>query len=103
MVTAFRASDYLGILFNWDHNVISYEVGSRGASLLQAKNLVIETVFSIAHRVQELLKMLCFEVLKSLTEPKNLIHDPGTISCALWIVYFSLTTFKKLKWQAKSL
>jgi hypothetical protein len=90
-------------LFNWNQNSIYYEEGRRGASIPQAKNLVLETVFSIAYRVEELIKLLSFEVIKSLTEPENPNHDPGTISCALWIVYSSLNTFSELKWEAKSL
>ena len=103
IISALRCSDYLGILFNWDQNSICYQEGSRGASVSQAKNLVLETVFSFAYRVQELLKILSHEVIKSLTEPENPDHDPATISCALWIVYSSLNTFRKLKWDAKSL
>jgi len=109
-VTALRCSDYLGILFKWDSNAICFDdindsfgfgVSRPNYVVPQAKNLVLETMYSIAYRIQQLLTILCYEITQNSTQNDNL--DPAIISCALWIIYASLNCLKKLKWDARSL
>lgn len=95
IITACRCSDYIGILFNWDLNTICFENIN---SIPQAKNLVLETVYAMAYRVQQLLMILCHEVNQSLLG--NYGQDPATISCALRIAYQSITCYRKLEWRA---
>ncbi|KAH0545459.1 hypothetical protein FGG08_000460 [Glutinoglossum americanum] len=95
---ALRLAAYIAILFNWNQNTIYTEY----AGLLPSKNLALETVYSIAYRVQELAKKLGDEVHSSLNHADS-TSDPAAISCSLWIVYRSLNNFKSIKWNAKSL
>lgn len=98
IITALRCSDYIGILFNWDLNAICFE----GISFTpQAKNLVLETAYAMAYRVQQLLMILCYEVNQSLLG--NYVQDPATIACALRIVYQSINYYQKLEWHTGSL
>ncbi len=97
----------MGILFNWDANMIRFDRTTRNyhrqdpenASLVLAKNIVLETVYSFVYRVQDLMKMICYEVNRSFLHPLDLSQDPATISCALWIMYTSLNCFQKLTWR----
>ncbi|KAF8858019.1 hypothetical protein BDZ45DRAFT_411047 [Acephala macrosclerotiorum] len=98
-----KIADYLGILFNWNANTVSFQQGSCGCTRAEAKNIVLETAYAMAHRIQDLMKKMVFEVNKSVTNRQDPKHDPATISCALWIIYSSLNKFQKLAWDAKSL
>ena len=98
ILTALRLSAYLAILFNWDKNTIY----TTDTGLLQSKNLVLETLYAIAYRVQHLIEEHCRAVQTSLSST-NTTSDPATISCALWIVYKVLNGANKLQWKAKSL
>lgn len=69
-------------------------------SIPVAKNLVLETAYAIAYRIQQLLKILCHEVNQSLLGKND--SDPATISCALRIVYQAIDCFRKPAWSAKS-
>jgi hypothetical protein len=96
-----RCSDYLGALFNWDANTISFQQGRQNRmSMSQAKNLVLEMIYSISHRVSELLQHLWNEIrlYPVIIEPS---HDPATVSCVLWILYSSLSSFMQLEWKKK--
>jgi hypothetical protein len=103
ILTSLRLSEYLGILFNWNLNRVLYQEDRGGYSVPQAKNIVLETVYSIGYRVDTLLKILLFEVNRSFKNIKEEDHDPGAILCALWIVYSSINEFKQLDWNATSL
>ncbi|KAF4626982.1 hypothetical protein G7Y89_g11173 [Cudoniella acicularis] len=98
IITALRCSNYIGILFNWDLNAICFE---NIDSIPQAKNLVLETAYAMACRVQQLLMILCHEVNQSLL--RNYVQDPATIACALRIVYQSIDCCQKLELDAGSL
>lgn len=81
---------------------MSFEESTSGLKLL-GKNIVLETMYAMAHRIQELMTSLLFAVRNSLTPDRKAEYDPVTVSCALWIVYSSLNKFQKLTWDAKSL
>jgi hypothetical protein len=83
ILTSLRLSEYLGILFNWNLNRVLYQEDRGGYSVPQAKNIVLETVYSIGYRVDTLLKILLFEVNRSFKNIKEEDHDPGAILCAL--------------------
>ncbi|KUJ12491.1 uncharacterized protein LY89DRAFT_208565 [Mollisia scopiformis] len=103
IATAIKIADYLGILFNWDTNTMCFEQRHGGCSRAAAKTIVLETVYAMVHRVQDLMEKILVEVHKSLKGRRDLSHDPATISCALWIIYSSLNKFQKLSWDAKTL
>jgi hypothetical protein len=94
MITALRCTDYIGILFNWNLNAVCFESID---SIPQAKNLVLETAYAIAYRIQQLLIILCHEVNQSLLGDYG--QDPATIACALRIVYQSIDRSRKLDWK----
>ena len=68
----------------------------------QAKNLVLEVMYSISHRIRELLQRIWDEIR---VYPVGLHpwHDPATVSCVLWILYSSLASFRQLRWKEKKL
>ena len=70
--------------------------------LVDAKNLVLELTYSIAHRIQVLIKKLCHRAAKSLNRLDESL-DPGTICCGLWIVFSATHKFEKQNFKAKSL
>jgi hypothetical protein len=98
ITTALRCSAYLAILFNWDKHTIF----CGRMSLFKSKNLVLETAYSIAYRIQDLIKLVEYEVHEALRNPGS-ISDPATISCALWILYRSIRSQHKVHWRASSL
>ncbi|KAI9774336.1 MAG: hypothetical protein M1840_004230 [Geoglossum simile] len=98
ILTALRLSAYIAILFNWDKNTIY----TTDTGLLQSKNLVLETLYAIAYRVQHLIEEH-FRAVQTSLSSTNTTSDPATISCALWIVYRVLNGANKLHWKAKSL
>lgn len=102
-----RLAYYFGILFNWTRNTILYDAMDmdryaweiRGRGLVLAKNLVLETLYSIVHRIGCLIRQLFRWVVQSLTQDTNAALDPATISCALSILYSSVNKFRKLDWS----
>jgi len=65
-----------------------------------SKNLILEMMYAIAFKIQELAMMLLRLVnealyAKPIGSPKD--YDPATVLCALWIVYSSVKKFKKLR------
>jgi hypothetical protein len=98
ITTALRCSAYLSILFNWD----KHKIFCGSTSLFKSKNLVLETAYSIAYRIQDLIKLVEYEVRESLRHPKS-TSDPATVSCALWILYRSIKSQRKVDWRASSL
>ncbi|ETS78139.1 hypothetical protein PFICI_10201 [Pestalotiopsis fici W106-1] len=105
---ALRSAYYFGILFNWTSNIILYDPremnkvarGSCGNGLQLAKNLVLETLYSIVHRIDCLVHQLFEWVGDSFKQHRNSPSDPATISCALWILYSSVNKFQKLDWNS---
>lgn len=68
----------------------------------QAKNLVLELMYSTSHRIRDLLQRLWDEI-RVYPVGLNSWHDPATVSCVLWILYSSLASFRQLKWEDKKL
>jgi hypothetical protein len=101
--TATKIADYLGILFNWEENKVCSEQGDRNCSQVKAKTIVLETVYAIANRIQDLMKQLILKANASLMDRRASNLDPATISCALWIIYSSVNKWQKLGSGAKSL
>ncbi|KAF5672803.1 hypothetical protein FHETE_3637 [Fusarium heterosporum] len=103
LTIAWRCAYWLTILLNWDANDIYVTRSGRHAMpLVDAKNLVLELAYSVAHRIQVLIKKLCHRVVKSI----NLVDDsldPVTLCCALWIVFSATHKFEKRNFNAKSL
>ncbi|KAK0716221.1 hypothetical protein B0H67DRAFT_554571 [Lasiosphaeris hirsuta] len=102
ITTAWRCAYYLGLLYNWNAHRIHYEQYTplRGVNLPMSKNLILEIMYAIAFRIQELAMMLLRLVHEALYakpygSPRD--YDSATILCALWIVYSSGKKFKKLK------
>jgi hypothetical protein len=98
IITTARCSAYLAILFNWD----KHKIFCGKFYLFKSKNLVLETVYSIAYRIQDLIKLVEYEVRESLRTPESK-SDPATISCALWILYRSIRSQRKVHWRTSSL
>ena len=102
ITTAWRCVYYLGLLYNWNAHRVHYEqyMPLRGVNLPMSKNLILEMMYAIAFRIQELAMMLLRLVngtlyAKPYGSPRDC--DPATILCALWIVYSSVKKFKKLR------
>ena len=68
-----------------------------GSGLELAKNLVLETLYSILHRVEQLLARLFYWADQTLKEPTLTKLDPATLSCALSILYSSVNKFRKME------
>ncbi|KAF5720484.1 hypothetical protein FMUND_4306 [Fusarium mundagurra] len=103
LTIAWRCAYWLTILLRWDSNEIYLSQAGRDAiPLVDAKNLVLELAYSIAHRVQVLIKKLCHRAAKSLDRLDESL-DPVTICCALWIVFSATHKFEKQNFRAKSL
>ncbi|KAF5690202.1 hypothetical protein FDENT_4092 [Fusarium denticulatum] len=93
LTIAWRCAYWLTILLRWDSNEIYLSQAGRDAMpLVDAKNLVLELAYSIAHRVQVLIKKLCHRAAKSLARLDESL-DPVTICCALWIVFSATHKF----------
>jgi hypothetical protein len=67
-----------------------------------AKNLVLEIMHAISYRVRDLMQLLCCEIHKLLVRP-SASHDPATVSCVLWLIYSSISSFRQLPFDAKAL
>ncbi|KAK2684354.1 hypothetical protein QWA68_016618 [Fusarium oxysporum] len=103
LTIAWRCAYWLTILLSWDSNEIYLNQAGRDAlPLVDAKNLVLELAYSIAHRIQVLIKKLCHRAAKSLNRLDESL-DPSTICCALWIVFSATHKFEKQNFRAKSL
>jgi len=100
-----RAAYYFGILFNWTKNIVLYNEWemerhaqiTESSGLELAKNLVLETLYSILHRIEQLLTQLFQWVDQTLTKSTSWKLDPATLSCALSILYSSVNKFRKMK------
>jgi len=73
---------------------------ARGVSLPVSKNLILEMMYAIAYKIQELATMLLRLVHEELYtraygSPRE--YDPATILCALHIVYSSVNKFRNMK------
>ncbi len=94
------------MLLNWDGNEIYLSSNTattfHGISLPAAKNLVLELTYSVAHRIQALIKELCHRAIKSTTNTDEQ-HNPVAICCALWIVFTATHKFEKHNFTARSL
>lgn len=66
-------------------------------NLFKSENLVLKTAYSIEYRIQDLIKLVEYEVGESLRTPKSM-SDPATVSCALWILYLSIRSHHKVHW-----
>ena len=89
------------MLLSWDANDIYLDKFS-SATLTGAKNLVLELTYSIVHRIQELIKLLCDRVVRSIGRRDNR-HNPIAICCALWIVFAATHKFEKRNFNSRSL
>ncbi|KAF4955594.1 hypothetical protein FGADI_4429 [Fusarium gaditjirri] len=95
LTIAWRCAYWLTILLSWDSNEIYLsQVGRDALPLVDAKNLVLELAYSVAHRIQVLIKKLCYRAAKSLNHLDESL-DPVTICCALWIVFSATHKFEK--------
>ncbi|CAJ0549995.1 Ff.00g099250.m01.CDS01 [Fusarium sp. VM40] len=100
---AWRCAYWLAVLLNWDANeVYLIRAGRDALSLVEAKNLVLELAYSVAHRIQVLIRKLCHRAIKSINRLDESL-DPVTICCALWMVFSATHKFEKRNFQAKSL
>ncbi len=94
------------MLLNWDANEIylssATPAAPHGISLPAAKNLVLELTYSVAHRIQALIKELCQRTIKSISNPDER-HNPVAIFCALWMVFTATRKFEKHNFTARSL
>ena len=94
------------MLLNWDANEIYFSSAttatSHGISLPAAKNLVLELTYSVAHRIQALIKELCQRTIKSISNTDK-SHNPVAICCALWIVFTATRKFEKYNFTAGTL
>ncbi|KAF5251232.1 hypothetical protein FANTH_3667 [Fusarium anthophilum] len=103
LTIAWRCAYWLIVLLRWDSNEIYVnQAGHDALPLVDAKNLVLELAYSIAHRIQVLIKKLCHRADRSLNGLDKSL-DPGTICCALWIVFSATRKFEKHNFRAKSL
>ncbi|KAK0708840.1 hypothetical protein B0T21DRAFT_82164 [Apiosordaria backusii] len=63
-----------------------------------AKNLILELIYALVHRVQDLVFRLFYPISETL-HPKGTgmekDYDPATVLCALRIVYSSVEKFRK--------
>ncbi|KAH6950254.1 hypothetical protein DER45DRAFT_580271 [Fusarium avenaceum] len=100
---AWRCAYWLAVLLNWDANeVYLIRAGRDALSLVEAKNLVLELAYSVAHRIQVLIRKLCHRAIKSINRLDESL-DPVAICCALWMVFSATHKFEKRNFQAKSL
>ncbi len=94
------------MLFNWDANEIYLSSTTSAAphriSLPAAKNLVLELTYSVAHRIQALIKELCQRTIKSISNTDER-HNPVATFCALWMVFTVTRKFEKQNFTARSL
>ncbi len=94
------------MLFNWDANEIYLSSGTPAApksiSLPDAKNLVLELTYSVAHRIQALINELCQRTIKSICTTDER-HNPVAILCALWMVFTATREFARNKFTPRGL
>ncbi|KAH6617491.1 hypothetical protein F5144DRAFT_499039 [Chaetomium tenue] len=106
LLTAWSCAYWITMLLNWDDNDLYLNpltVGLHGGiDLADAKNLVLELTYSVAHHVQVLIQELCYRTMVSMTEADK-HHNPTTICCALWIVFAAAHKFEKRNFAATSL
>ncbi|KAI1774693.1 hypothetical protein F4818DRAFT_442182 [Hypoxylon cercidicola] len=102
---AWKCAYWISVLFNWNANEIYCDalttLGVRKPAGL--KNLVLELMYSIVYRVQELTRTLLQSVTSSLQSQVSQLYDPWTTSYAVLIVYYTIKKSKLLKWDAKEL
>lgn len=104
IITAWRCAYYLGVFFHWNTHLTYYNTSlGRGISLSMSKNLILELMYAVAYRVQELITMLLYLINETLypqhrtsDSPDNHLenYDPSTVLFALRIVYNSVKKFK---------
>ncbi|EAQ84478.1 predicted protein [Chaetomium globosum CBS 148.51] len=106
LLTAWSCAYWLTVLLNWDDNALYLNpltVGLHGGiDLADAKNLVLELTYSVAHHVQVLIQELCYRAAVSMSGADK-HHNPTTICCALWIVFAATHKFEKRNFAATSL
>ncbi|KAK0672423.1 hypothetical protein QBC41DRAFT_381236 [Cercophora samala] len=100
IVASSRCAFYLGLLFNWNTHLIQYERFSRlkGIGPIMGKNLILELMYALAHRVEDLAFRLLYLINETLhPEDTNSqkTYDPAIVLCALRIVYTSVEKFRK--------
>ncbi|RBR24914.1 uncharacterized protein FIESC28_02332 [Fusarium coffeatum] len=89
LTIAWRCAYWLTILLSWDSNELYVnQAGHDALPLVDAKNLVLELTYSIAHRIQVLIKKLCHRAAKSLNrldeslDPEDAKKPKATITFA---------------------
>jgi hypothetical protein len=94
------------MLLNWDRNEIylrrDIAATPRSISLQAAKNLVLELTYAVAHRIQALIKELCYRTIKSISNTDGR-HNPVAVCCALWIIFTATHKFEKHNFTSRSL
>ncbi|KAI0109002.1 hypothetical protein GGR51DRAFT_558799 [Nemania sp. FL0031] len=87
---AWLCSYWVRLLLNWDSNQIFLDpFTSQGISRpADAKNILLELMYAIAYRVEELMRRFLNDVISSLQDPSKVPNDMWCISYALLMQSF---------------
>ncbi|RFU26400.1 hypothetical protein B7463_g9950, partial [Scytalidium lignicola] len=91
-----RCAAFLAILYNIDCSRV-YEASH--TSILESQSFVLETLYSIVYEVQELIEGMRYELSTSSQKPV----DYAQVLCALFLLYRSINSHRKLRWTESHL
>ncbi|KAK4164741.1 hypothetical protein QBC43DRAFT_46420 [Cladorrhinum sp. PSN259] len=101
ITTAWRCAYYVGVLFNWSAHLVYFDRHFKlGISLAMSKNLILELMYAVACRIQELATMLLRVINGTLYTRSGVSMDgynPATVLCALRIIYSAVSKLRGLK------